>query len=831
MGKSNKKANAEVAVAVPAVPVKNGKKGKRQPEAEVAAQPPPKKLKPSAKIPPKKKQETSSSEDDSESEEEVKVTASKKAMLTKKPLAKESSSEEDSSDEEPTVKPVVQGKKGQVLLAKNGSVGAVRNGKAESSDSSDSDSDEDKVKKPAQTKATGKINVAKGKPVDDSSEEESSDEEPVVKVSQLNKKVQSTVSQKKAPVPTKAPTKKEESSSDESDSEESEEEDKSSAKKKPLTKPASAKMESRSEEDTSEESHEEPKAKKLKAGNAQQPKAGMPKAIQTKKESSSDDESSEESEEDEKPNSKPKVQATKMVPAKFVKKDTSSSEEETSESDEEPKSKQVTKGLQPPKIVKEESSGEEEESSDESDDEPNNKQQTLKTVKKESSSEEEESSDESDGEPKIKQASAKVIKSQKPAKIVKKESSSEEEESSDESDDEPKNKKPIVKGSKQEEDSDEEMDDAEEEAGKTNKKFATPKAGKEQASNLRIECLSASKMLKTPVTPGSKTLFVGNLAFSVDRDTVIQFFEDAGEVADVRLAMNDDGSLKGFGHVEFANEEAAMKCYSFLPNCSCALLNNVWLLTRVLGFARPVGLFFRLQSYTEAQFPGHFILSHLSLEVDTKLAPIKREVFGRSEKHYEQILVMYLFFQALELNGQELSGRPVRLDLARERGTPGVKQDWKSRDGSFSSNGSQQGQKSSTAFVRGFDKNQEEDDIRSSLMEHFADCGEIDSVRIPKDYDSGYVKGFAYVEFKDSGALSKALELSGSELGNQQLSVEEAMASRSGSRDGGGRRGGRDRGGGRSNRGRGRGDRSGGRGTPRVNFSASGTKTTFGDDE
>eukprot|EP01018_Ginkgo_biloba_P026453 Gb_39191 [translate_table: standard] len=109
---------------------------------------------------------------------------------------------------------------------------------------------------------------------------------------------------------------------------------------------------------------------------------------------------------------------------------------------------------------------------------------------------------------------------------------------------------PNVKGYKQDEDSDEKMDDAEEETGKTNKKFATPNAEKEQQ-------LSASKTLKTPVTPGSKTVFVRNLAFSVDKDIVFQFFEDAREVVDEQLVMNDDGSLKGFGHVTFANEEVA----------------------------------------------------------------------------------------------------------------------------------------------------------------------------------------------------------------------------------------------------------------------------------
>jgi len=35
------------------------------------------------------------------------------------------------------------------------------------------------------------------------------------------------------------------------------------------------------------------------------------------------------------------------------------------------------------------------------------------------------------------------------------------------------------------------------------------------------------------------------------------FFEGCGEVVDVRLATDEDGKFKGFGHVEFATAEAA----------------------------------------------------------------------------------------------------------------------------------------------------------------------------------------------------------------------------------------------------------------------------------
>ncbi|KAL0446587.1 UNVERIFIED_CONTAM: Nucleolin 2 [Sesamum latifolium] len=210
---------------------------------------------------------------------------------------------------------------------------------------------------------------------------------------------------------------------------------------------------------------------------------------------------------------------------------------------------------------------------------------------------------------------------------------------------------------------------------------------------------------KTPATPkqqtsGSKTLFVGNLSFSVEQADVENFFKAAGEIVDVRFAMNSDNSFKGFGHVEFASAEAAEKALR-------------------------------------------------------------------------------------ELNGEELLGRPVRLDLARERGASTPYSGGKDTQ-SFQKGGRAQGQ---TIFVRGFNKYDSEDQIRSSLEEHFGSCGEVTRVSIPKDQD-GAVKGMAYIDFKDSDSFKQALELNGSEFGESTLSVEEARPRGDGRDSAGGGRGG-----------------------------------------
>ncbi|GMP62937.1 hypothetical protein CsSME_00024846 [Camellia sinensis var. sinensis] len=195
------------------------------------------------------------------------------------------------------------------------------------------------------------------------------------------------------------------------------------------------------------------------------------------------------------------------------------------------------------------------------------------------------------------------------------------------------------------------------------------------------------KVPQTPVTQvqteGSKTLFVANLSFSVEQTDVEDFFKDAGEIVQIRFALDYEGAFKGYGHVEFATVAAAQK--------------------------------------------------------------------------------------ALKLDGQDLLGRRVRLDLAKERGS------YTSNSGmernSYQKSGRAPGQ---TIFIRGFDKSSGEDQVRSALEEHFASCGGISRVTIPKNYVGDELKGIAYIDFKDSDSFNKALELNGSELGGYTLMVEEA---------------------------------------------------------
>jgi len=97
------------------------------------------------------------------------------------------------------------------------------------------------------------------------------------------------------------------------------------------------------------------------------------------------------------------------------------------------------------------------------------------------------------------------------------------------------------------------------------------------------------------------------------------------------------------------------------------------------------------------------------------------------------------------------------------------------------------------------------------INQHFAACGDVVSVTVMMDRETGRPRGFAFVEMANEAAAQKAVsELNGKELQGRSLRVD--IAEERGSRGGGGGGG---RGGGRGGGGRGgdggyRGGRRGG---------------------
>ena len=111
-------------------------------------------------------------------------------------------------------------------------------------------------------------------------------------------------------------------------------------------------------------------------------------------------------------------------------------------------------------------------------------------------------------------------------------------------------------------------------------------------------------------------------------------------------------------------------------------------------------------------------------------------------------------------------------------------------------------------YVGNLDFSTSDQDLRS-LFEPF---GQVDNINLIRDQFSGQPRGFGFVEMADDGQAEKAIQqLNGQQLGNRNITVNEARpkAARGGGGFGGGGGGGRGRSGGGGGGGFGRG---GGRG-------------------
>ena len=103
----------------------------------------------------------------------------------------------------------------------------------------------------------------------------------------------------------------------------------------------------------------------------------------------------------------------------------------------------------------------------------------------------------------------------------------------------------------------------------------------------------------------------------------------------------------------------------------------------------------------------------------------------------------------------------------------------------------------------------------TALRELFAQAGEVSSVSIITDRDTGQPRGFAFVEMASDAAAAQAIsQINGKSLGERSITVAEARPQRERSSFGGGGGGGGYGGGGRGGfgGGGGRGGRSGGGG-------------------
>jgi cold-inducible RNA-binding protein len=85
-------------------------------------------------------------------------------------------------------------------------------------------------------------------------------------------------------------------------------------------------------------------------------------------------------------------------------------------------------------------------------------------------------------------------------------------------------------------------------------------------------------------------------------------------------------------------------------------------------------------------------------------------------------------------------------------------------------------------FVGNFSFNTTEDDLRALFQPY----GNIDSIAVVTDRDTGRSRGFGFVEMPDRGQAEKAIEaLNGKEVGGRTLNINEARPKTDGGPRGG----------------------------------------------
>ncbi|CAK8570825.1 unnamed protein product [Lathyrus sativus] len=335
---------------------------------------------------------------------------------------------------------------------------------------------------------------------------------------------------------------------------------------------------------------------------------------------------------------------------------------------------------------------------------------------------------------------------------------------------------------------------------------------------------------KSPATPNetigaSKTIYVRNLSYTVERPDMENLFKDCGEIVDVRLHTDREGNFKGHGHVQFATAEAAQKALAFNRK---VVFNRIMFVGLALerGKYAPNGSSWawssslhkdeRLQSQTvpvkcintslaegksscanevkdvemfdaaPAENKPETPATQKEINAASKTVCVRNLSFDVERAEIENIfkdcgevvdvrLHVDVEFataeaaeKALELDYTRLTNHPIKVGMAPAEG-----ECFPNRSVSIPFSKCETFQPL-TVFVIGFDTSPAEEKIKATLKNHFSSCGEITRISLPRFHDSGTIKGFAHLDFKDIYGYKKALQLDQTAIGNFWLSVEKA---------------------------------------------------------
>ncbi|KAI3867029.1 hypothetical protein MKX03_023653 [Papaver bracteatum] len=337
------------------------------------------------------------------------------------------------------------------------------------------------------------------------------------------------------------------------------------------------------------------------------------------------------------------------------------------------------------------------------------------------------------------------------------------------------------------------------------------------------QCLAVEHLLfPMKSTAASKTLIASNLSASIDKSHVLDFFQQVGNIVDVRFYLYNgkDGKPRiSYALVEFATEEAAKKAIQFqhldlfgydvrlspqLGASKRLVMKGLPYYTDksdVIKFFKQAGEIVDVQFIynDDGKFSGSAHIEFVTEEAAKKAARFNGlDLLGSHVDIYRKAKgtgasktlclkniplsinkshVIDFFKNVGDIADVRFSydeygtfGRIAHVEFATEEAARmAVK--WSGRD--FKGRPVEPGIVRETLCVQGFDTSSGIDQIRIFLKKHFRTCKSIVKMDIPTDSYSGVPLGTALIEFSSLQAFHRALDLDGQEVDGTSLTIKD----------------------------------------------------------
>lgn len=259
----------------------------------------------------------------------------------------------------------------------------------------------------------------------------------------------------------------------------------------------------------------------------------------------------------------------------------------------------------------------------------------------------------------------------------------------------------------------------------------------------------------------SSNVFIKNLKKSIGKNTIFDIFSGFGIILSLKIAVDEEGTSKGYGFIQFDTEKAA--------NMSIEKVNGMLL----QGKKVYVGKFIPRQERQKVK--AYVYVKNFGEDMDDDKLRDMFEPFGKITSHKILVkddgetkrgfaFVSYECNDAAEsaciaLNGKEISdGKIMYVGRSQMKGEPRK---------SYNNNFELENRQGLNLYVSNLDETLDKEDLRK----HFSHFGTIASTKVIVDRE-GCSKGYGFVCFKSAKEASRAVDdLNGTTLGSRKMNV------------------------------------------------------------